>query len=137
MSDEEELTVDQGDKIIDESEPQKKTVLIRIEEWMAWLPQRPDGQLWMSSGVTGFEAFENEKVLEVAVTSAGKQQFIPMENPEDPDQPLNVRHGLYAFQAVLASNFDGPLPEGPRPGKESPLVMPGQKNREQRRRGKK
>lgn len=130
MTDDEKTMVDPT--VTPDNEPQKKTVLVRVHEWSAWIPQQADGQLWMSSGLTGFEAHENEKVLEVAVSSTPNQKFFPQPNPDDPDgQPLNVRHGLYAFQAILASNFDGPVPEGPTP--DGPINLPRTSNREQRR----
>src|SRR4051794_26583111 len=93
----------------------KKTVLIRIVEWSAFIPQSrdPNSQLFLSEGVTGFEAFENEKLLEVGVSSAGNQRHFPVTDMAD-GEVKNIPHGLYAFQAVLASNFDGPVPEGPK-----------------------
>lgn len=114
-------------------QPETNTVLIRIEEWVAWLPQRDDGRIAVTSGVTGFEAFSNEKVLEVSVSATKNRRYVPVVNPDDPDaQPQNVPHAMYAFQAVLASNFDGPVPESPNP--DGPLNDPtAGPNREQRR----
>jgi hypothetical protein len=105
--------------------PKKKTILIRIEEWTAWLPQESDTRISgmnMSAGVTGFEMLDNEKLLEVAVATQGQRRFFSIQNPDGKEGELrNTPHGLYFFQAVLASNFDGPPPEGP---KSSPNQIP-------------
>jgi hypothetical protein len=72
--------------------------------------------------MTGFEAFDNEKLLEVAVSPTTQRRFFPIQDPDGKEGELrNTPHGLYFFQAVLASNFDGPPPEGP---KSSPNQIP-------------
>lgn len=117
----------------EDKQDKKKSVLIRIEEWAAWLPARPGENVAATSGVTGFEMFEHEKLLEVAVSATSQKRFIPMDNGDGETQ--NVQHGLYAFQAVMATTIDGPIPEGPDPNKVAPLpiVEPGHKNRAERR----
>lgn len=114
----------------------KKTVLIRVVEWTAYLPQTKDpaSPLMMTHGTTGFEADENEKLLEVAVSGTGSGKYFTME--VDGEQ-RNIKHGLYAFQAVLATQTTEPLPEPKVP--ENPdahaVVLPGQPTRSQRRNG--
>ena len=112
-----------------------KTVLIRVVEWTAWIPQQKDSNstLYMSQGVTGFQATDNEKVLEVAVSSTGQSRHIPVENEDG--SPQNVRHGLYAFQAVCAHETDEEIPQSsvPEGATGQHIVMPGHQNREARR----
>lgn len=111
-----------------------KTVLIRVIEWTAWLPQDKDAStpLMMSHGVTAFEADDSEKVLEVAVSATGQSRHIPMEVD---GANINKRHGLYAFQAVLASQTTSPVPDAVVPeGTEGhAIVLPGSDNRKTRR----
>lgn len=119
----------------------KKTVLVRVVEWSAWLPQEKDvsSSLMMSHGITGFEAEEAERLVDLAVSGVGQSRHIPMK--DENDNPVNIRHGLYAFQAVLASQApaDEPVPESPVPeGAEGQaVVLPGSQNRKTRREGKK
>lgn len=98
----------------------------------------------MSHGVTGFEAEDHEKVSEVAITSTGQSRAIPMQ-AEDPEtgemKPVNIRHGLYAFQAVLVSHApEGEeIPASPTPdgAQGQAVLIPGASNREERRKAQK
>jgi len=122
-----------SDEVIEE--PKKKTVLIRVEEWAAWLPERKGEKVAATSGVTGFEMFDHEKLLEVGVMATGQKRFIPMQD-EATGEEVNIQHGLYAFQAILATTVDGPVPEGPDPNKVPPLNNPLQGPNRAQRRGK-
>lgn len=113
----------------------KKTVLIRVVEWTAFVPQRKDSSspLMLANGITGFEIDESERVVEVSVGSTGHERHFPMEI--DGEQ-RNIRHTLYAFQALLAATADE-LPESLIPDNPDghTIVLPGQPNRAQRRNG--
>lgn len=115
-----------------------KTVLIRVAEWSAWLPQEQDkaSPLFLSDGVTGFEMGDDEKLLEVAVSSTGQRKHFPVEEWEGLEKKtVNKPHGLYVFQAVIAKEMPegSDLPETPEPESKTAVVLPGQPSRAQRR----
>lgn len=105
----------------------EKTVLVRIVEWGAWMPRYPDAalsQIKLAEGVTGFKALDNERLVNLDVMNTSQVKRFDMQDPDD--QVRSVEHVYYAFQAVLASNSDGEIPEGPSADRVnvSSLVMP-------------
>lgn len=64
-----------------------ETVMVRIHEWVAWLPAHPDPkmpQLAMHDGVTSFQTAKDERLLEVAVSGTGQNY----EWDEEEDCPV-------------------------------------------------
>lgn len=128
-----------------------KTVVIRVTEWSAWLPANKDPHVNINihEGLTAFQAEDNEKLLEVAVTATGVSRSRPEQVPVGPDeepqgivdpqtkmQTINRPYGLYLFQAMLA--HERPVDEAPEPidieGTEGhAVVLPGASNRAARR----
>jgi hypothetical protein len=91
--------------IFDETMANTRGVLIRQVEWSEWLPVGQDEhepRLTIANGVTGFEAGENEKVLNV--DGVGTQIFKLVK-----EEGLERRFMLYAFKATLAQNVHSTL----------------------------
>lgn len=91
-----------------------RVLLTRIVEWTAWMPieRDPNVPLGMAHGVSAFQVDDDERLMEVAVSSTqkrrvwnhktGKEQKIDVQGPHCETQVL------YAFQAVLVrqATFD-------------------------------
>jgi hypothetical protein len=85
----------------DEVMGQTRGVLVRIVEWTEWLPMIASEhlpQLGLQNGVTGFEAGENEKVVDIDVSRTGQTKEV------DYGDEGKKQFQLYAFQAKLAQN---------------------------------
>lgn len=119
-----------------------RTVLVRVHEWSAWIPQQRDeaSPMFLSSGMTAFEIEPHEKVLEVEVASTGTNRHFPITLGGETAQ---VRHGLYAFQAVMATTIAAPMSEVVKEEEVvkqedgTHVVLPGHINREERRKAAK
>ncbi len=119
-------------------EPDEQTALVlRVQEWAAWLPTFQDpmaSALQGVSGETGIEIEKGERLADIEVLATQQTRRLPIPaNGDDPAGYQAVK--LVVFRATLARVVTGPLPEMPDASEiKSKLVMPpGHQNRKQRR----
>lgn len=99
-----------------QADDNERVIMVRLVEWTEWMPSVPDKnipQLGMSNGVTGFAAGKTERLLEVGVSGTGQNRKSKAKHPETGDE-VEVIHGLYAFQAVLAQEVSASVLEQQR-----------------------
>jgi hypothetical protein len=86
-----------------------RTALIRVKEWSAWVPERPDPNNpdeTLMDGTVGLEILEGERILEVNITNTGlKIEGITEESKLEEGE--GVKHSFCIFQALIA----GVLPD--------------------------
>lgn len=119
------------DKVVDEAKEaeQEQTVLVRIVEWLEWMPGQQQGPLAMTNGVTSFKSLKHERLIDLGVSGTGRNY--EWEEEDDCEicngtgslgtdnfcdtcdgtgkLKITQHYGLYAFQAVLAQNTSDDL----------------------------
>jgi len=130
---------------------QEETTLVRIVEWMDWIPASPSkvvgADLHMTHGLTSFQSLKNERLVELGVSGTGKNYVWEEEEScvacdgngnlaeEESDIAIECgdcngkgtitvehRRGLYAFQAVLAQNTSRELASALQHAQAQPML---------------
>jgi hypothetical protein len=112
------------------AEENQETVLIRVVEWMEWLPTEPapteqKSLFPMTNGLTSVETLATERLVELKVSSS--QQNYSFEDEEG----AHV-YTLYAFQAVLAQNASPHLASSLRYAQFMPMREELERDRERK-----
>lgn len=51
---------------------QEQTIMVRIVEWMEWMPAEQRGPLAMTNGLTSFKTLKDEKLIDLGVSGTGQ-----------------------------------------------------------------
>jgi hypothetical protein len=87
----------------------EQTVLVRIVEWLEWMPGQQHGPLAMTNGVTSFKSLKHERLIDLGVSGTGRNYEWEEDDPDNEGEKITQHYGLYAFQAVLAQNMSDAL----------------------------
>jgi len=99
------------ERVLDEAKEAEgeQTVLVRIVEWLEWMPGQQQGPLAMTNGVTSFKSLKNERLIDLGVTGTGRNYEWEEDDLDNEGEKITQHYGLYAFQAVLAQNMSDDL----------------------------
>jgi hypothetical protein len=88
---------------------QEQTIMVRIVEWMEWMPAEQRGPLAMTNGLTSFKTLKDEKLVDLGVSGTGQNYEWEEEDPDNEGEIITHHYGLYAFQAVLVQGMSDSL----------------------------
>jgi hypothetical protein len=99
------------ERVLDEAKEAEgeQTVLVRIVEWLEWMPGQQQGPLAMTNGVTSFKSLKNERLIDLGVSGTGRNYEWEEDDLDNEGEKITQHYGLYAFQAVLAQNMSDDL----------------------------
>jgi hypothetical protein len=123
------------DKVVDEAKEaeQEETVLVRIVEWLEWMPGKQQGPLAMTNGITSFKSLKHERLIDLGVTGTGRNYEWEEDDPDNEGEKITHHYGLYAFQAVLAQNTSDDLARSLLAAQAMPMEEELQRDKEQGR----
>jgi len=96
-------------------------VLVRVIEWMEWLPaenhelgetvhpqtgQKIEQKMALHEGHTGFLTDANERLVELHINGTAQFKTVTTENADGEEE--EQLYGLYVFQALVARNGNKP-----------------------------